>query len=93
MPKRVDDNQKEIVTELREIGATVQHLHTIGKGCPDILVGFGGRNYLFEIKDPSKPPSQTKLTPAELKWSLDWTGQYNIIYNITDATEVFHAIR
>ena len=50
MPKRVDMNQPEIVADLRGIGATVQHLHMVGKGCPDILVGFRGNNWLFEIK-------------------------------------------
>lgn len=29
---RVDQNQAEIVAALRKAGASVQHLHTIGKG-------------------------------------------------------------
>lgn len=36
---RVDRNQPEIVAELRERDYIVVHLHTLGKGVPDILVG------------------------------------------------------
>ena len=51
MPARVDANQPVIVAALRAIGATVQHLHAVGQGCPDILVGYDGVNFLMEIKD------------------------------------------
>lgn len=40
--KRVDRNQAEIVKALREAGASIAHLHTIGHGVPDILVGVQG---------------------------------------------------
>lgn len=48
MPKSVDANQPEIVAALHAVGATVQHLHEVGHGCPDILVGFRGKNYLID---------------------------------------------
>lgn len=35
--KRIDENQPRIVANLRRIGATVQVLSMVGKGCPDIL--------------------------------------------------------
>jgi hypothetical protein len=46
----------------------VQPLHTIGQGCPDLLVGYRGKWSLIELKDGSKPPSQRKLTVDELEW-------------------------
>ena len=52
--KKVDSNQTRVVKALRELGATVQHLHAVGKGCPDIVVGYKNRNYLLEIKDGEK---------------------------------------
>ena len=70
MPKRVDANQPEIVADLRGIRATVQHLHEVGKGCPDILVGFRGNNWLFEIKTKAG-----KLTPDEITWHNEWKGR------------------
>ena len=59
---KVDANQKQIVTALRQAGCTVQSLATVGKGCPDLIVGCQGRNFLLEIKDGSKPPSARQLT-------------------------------
>ena len=47
---KVDQNQQEIITALRQIGASVYPLHFAGKGCPDLLVGFRGRNYLIFVK-------------------------------------------
>jgi hypothetical protein len=61
------------------MGYTVLHLHQIGKGCPDILVGnMNGngerQNLLVEIKDGSKSPSRQKLTPDERTFMLTWKG-------------------
>ncbi len=82
---RVDRNQSEIVLALRKAGATVQHLHTVGQGCPDILAGYQGRNILFEIKDGEKKPSERKLTPDEVKWHSAWNGQVSIVLSAEDA--------
>ncbi len=71
---KIDDNQPEIVQALRKAGATVQSLAAIGDGCPDLLVGIGGRTILMEIKDGTKPPSQQKLTPDQLTWHGAWQG-------------------
>lgn len=89
MPKRADANQPEIVKAFRGFGYTVQHLHTVGKGCPDILAGKFGLNFLIEIKDGSKIPSQKKLTPDEQKWHKDWRGQVGIIESVDDVFK-FH---
>jgi hypothetical protein len=72
---KVDRNQAEIVAALRDIGATVQPLHAVGAGCPDLLVGFRGVNYLIEVKDWQKPPSQRKLNDFQVEWHGGWKGQ------------------
>lgn len=92
MPKRIDANQPEIVQTLRQVGATVQHLHEVGKGCPDILVGFRGQNWVFEIKDGSKPPSKRKLTPDEAEWHQGWNGQIDVVNNSDEALRIIGAI-
>jgi len=61
------------------MGATVQLLHTVGHGCPDAVVGYGGVNYLIEIKDGNKSPHQRKLTPDEQAWHDDWCGQVAVV--------------
>ena len=85
--RRVDNNQRSIVAALRDIGASVQHLHIIGKGCPDILVGFRGRNYLMEIK-----MERGKLTPDEDEWHERWRGQVAIVRDADDALRVIGVI-
>jgi len=81
---KVDANQREIVAVLRGAGATVELLHAVGKGCPDLCVGYRGQNYLMEIKDGSKPPSAQKLTPQQELWHRDWRGQ-SVIVNSPEA--------
>ena len=90
MPRiaRVDANQPDIVQALRQIGATVQLLHTVGKGCPDLLVGYRGVNSLLEVKDGAKVPSARKLTPDELRWHDEWRGEVFIVKNEYEAIEV-----
>ena len=70
----VDVNQKAIVALCRGMGATVQHLHQVGRGCPDLLVGYRGQNWLLEVKDGALPPSRRKLTPDEERWRREWRG-------------------
>lgn len=91
MPKyaaRTDANQSDIVSDLRTVGCSVQSLAMVGQGVPDILVGFRGQNYLFEIKDGNKPPSARRLTSDEDTWHLRWDGQVNVIECTEDALRV-----
>lgn len=62
--------------------------HTIGKGFPDIVVGYRGINYLFEIKDENKTASQKKLTESEVKFHRGWMGQVHIVENIKDVYKI-----
>jgi hypothetical protein len=86
---RVDANQPAIVEALRKVGATVQPLHTVGKGCPDLLVGYAGHNHVLELKDGSKKPSARKLTADELEWHDSWRGR---VFVVTDISEALIAI-
>jgi hypothetical protein len=76
---RVDFNQREIVAALRGAGATVQLLHAVGEGCPDLLIGYKGANFLLECKDGAKPPSAQKLTPQQEIWHRDWRGRSMVV--------------
>ena len=92
---KVDANQAEIVRYLRAIpGCKVAITSMVGNGFPDIVVGWMGRNYLFEIKDGAKPPSKRKLTPAERKFHKQWehAGQIDIVTCIEDAWNVLGII-
>ena len=84
---RVDANQSEVTKALRKIGCSVQHLHAVGKGTPDLLVGYKGNNYLLEIKDGEKPESARKLTPEQTIWHFDWKGQVAIVTSVQEAID------
>lgn len=82
---RIDRNQREIVSALREHGATVQPLHMIGQGCPDALIGYKGKNLLFEIKDGLLVPSRRALTADEMAWHVTWEGQVCVVDSVESA--------
>jgi len=84
---KVDTNQAEIVQDLRALGCTVQSIASMGQGVPDLLVGWKGKNYLFEVKDPAKPPSKRLLTEDELSWQLAWRGHVKTIEGTYQALE------
>ena len=68
--KRTDVNQKDIMKALKMLGATVVDLSSVGKGCPDILVGFNCKTYLIEVKRDNK----AKFTPQQLQFNENWRG-------------------
>lgn len=82
--KRVDDNQAKITKALRAEGWTVQHLHEVGKGCPDLIVGAKDKNFLVEVKDGNKA---WKLTPDQVIWHYNWQGQVDVVTSPENAVE------
>ena len=67
---RVDRNQKDIIDALEKIGASVEAIRSLHGGCPDLLVGFQGRNYLIEVK----VPKEGRLSEIQKVWRDDWSG-------------------
>lgn len=90
---KVDDNQAEIVKALRKIGASVQPLHTVGGGVPDLLVGMAGKNVLLEVKDGAKVPSAQKLTPDQVGWHRDWRGQVETVNSVEQAIIAIRSVK
>ena len=82
---KVDSNQAPIVKALKAIfgDETVFDLSTVGKGCPDILVGVRGVNFLFEIKT-----DRGTLTTDQKLFHKLWPGQVNVIRSLDDALQV-----
>ena len=71
---KIDANHEQVVSALRAAGASVQSLAGVGKGVPDLLVGFQGKTLLMEIKDGRKTPSELRLTEDQVKWHGAWRG-------------------
>ncbi len=80
---RIDANQPEIVKTFRKLGWYVLIVSQL-KNCCDIIVSKCNRTIAVEIKDGSKPPSQQKLTPGEVKFKEEWQGEYMLINCIED---------
>ena len=61
--QRRDANEQQLRAELEALGAVV-----LGELPVDLLVGFEGRWYLMEVKDPAKPPSERRLRPRQAEF-------------------------
>ncbi|CAB4166587.1 hypothetical protein UFOVP1019_47 [uncultured Caudovirales phage] len=68
-PKKVDNNQLDIVKAFRSMGATVLNLSAVGKGCPDLLIGYKNISVLVEVKSKTG-----KFTEPQLKFMEQWQG-------------------
>jgi hypothetical protein len=65
---RADSTQPEMVDWLESQEHVVQDLHTVGGGCPDLLVGTTwGELVLVECKSPGG-----RLTPEQRQWHWKW---------------------
>lgn len=82
---KVDVNQSEIVEAFRRFGFTVQCLHTVGKGVPDLLVGKYGINLLVEVKT-----EKGTLTKDQEQWHSKWRGEVHMVRNIDDVVVIFN---
>jgi hypothetical protein len=85
---RVDRNQQEIADSLRRAGCSVCVTSNLGVGVADLLAGYRGKNFLFEIKDGTLSPSRRKLTEKERQWHDGWKGQVSVIYSVEDALRI-----
>jgi Holliday junction resolvase len=82
---RIDANHEQVVSALRAAGASVQSLAGVGKGVPDLLVGFQGKTLLMEIKDGRKTPSERRLSEDQVRWHGAWRGGPLAIVDGVDA--------
>ena len=89
---RVDANQKRIVEGLRKMGCSVLVVSQLKK-CFDVLVGWKGENFAFEIKDGNKPKSKRKLTNGEREFFDSWRGQVSVVESLEDAIKELYKIR
>lgn len=82
---KIDASQPGIVKALRQIpGCDVMPGHD------DILVGFRGRTYWFEIKDPEAVSKKTGLVLESEKKDIqkylenNWPGHYKIVSSLDE---------
>ena len=69
--KRIDENQPAIVKELRKLGYSVELDHD------DILVGWKGKTYWYEIKTGPK----ADIKESQKKLLAEYKGHYKIVWS------------
>jgi len=77
--KRTDSNHKEIVQALRAAGVSVMDTSAVGRGFPDLVIGWNGQNYLAEIKTAKGKPND-----LQVNFFTTWQGQAILIREVTD---------
>ena len=79
---KVDKNQAEIVTALRNHGISVVSLAGARNGIPDLVCTTAALTgtCLLEVKGPSG-----KLTPAQVKWHSEWRGPLAVVHSPVEA--------
>lgn len=56
----------------------------LGKGFPDLVVGYRGRTFLVEVKDGDKPLSARTLTPDQQEFVKNWKGDWTLIESLEE---------
>lgn len=85
---KVDRNQPEIVEIFEDYGFSVQRAQAMGSGFPDLILGYGGRNYLVEVKDWQLAPSKRKLNEIQQEWHAAWKGQVCVVETAIEAIKL-----
>lgn len=80
--KKVDATQVPIVEALRRVGAWVLHLHTIGAGCPDLLVWNRGRFVLVECKSAGE-----KINKLQAEFIATCPGEIHVVQTPEEAVK------
>ena len=82
--RRVDNNQKEIVKDLRKMGYSIEPDHD------DILLGTQGRTFWYELKSAhatSKKTGQVRESSkqkSQKRLLLTYKGHYAIVSNLDE---------
>lgn len=99
--RKKDGNHSALVRALRQVGATVEELHAVGGGVPDLLVGYRGANHLLEVKNPDtrygqgrKSGARTAAThEAQADWHQNWRGRVVTVRTVEEALVAIGAVR
>jgi len=72
---KVDNNQKDIVKALRKVPGV-----SVVLDVNDILVGYDGKTYFYEIKETPK----STVKDSQYKLIKDFTGHYRFAFSVED---------
>lgn len=87
---RTDNNQAAIIKCLKQAGASVCNLASVGSGCPDLLVGWNGSNILIEVKNPDG--RGMRFTEPERAFMDTWRGRVYVVCDELQALELLNTV-
>ena len=85
---RIDDNQKDIVDKLMKLPGI-----SVDVGHDDIIVGWQGKNFWYEVKKQSEVSRKTgeirssALTHTERNRLMYWPGHYKVVWTFEQILE------
>lgn len=80
-----DANHNEVVYALQKAGAYVLDMSHVGRGFPDLIVGFQSKTILMEIKNPKTAYGKKGLNKNQIKWKDQWSGGIYCVVDSPDA--------
>ena len=89
---KTDLDQSELAQAARAWGASVQLLHRVGQGCPDLLIGYTSKNgkrvnLLVEVKT-----MDGDLNERQREWHEGWRGQVAVVRSISQLEKLLLSV-
>jgi len=84
-PPKPDANQAQLTEELRKlpgVSAIVLNADI------DLIVGYQGRNFLLEVKNPELKWNANRRTERQKQLRATWTGQYAVVKSLDEVLAV-----
>jgi len=90
---RRDRNHSALARELEAHGVAVSDLSRVGGGCPDLVVSYGTKMLLIEVKAPGalRPAGayRAEVRARQAVWAARHRG---LVLTVTSASEVLAAL-
>jgi hypothetical protein len=86
---KTDSNHSDIVAAFRKLGCSVLSLAPLGRGAPDLAVGYGGLTCLVEVKSGPK----AKLTPDQREFWDTWKGGVRLVNSLDAVMETVELLK
>lgn len=89
-----DANHDEIVDALKAVGVSVIDMSHVGKGFPDLIIGFRSETILVEIKNPKTAYGKKGLNKNQQKWKEQWIGgPYCVVDSVEAALRMIGVVK
>ena len=82
--RRIDNTQRQLVSELRQAGFTVRYLFRLNDDGPDLLIGRNGLDAQVECKTPTSRTGRIVVSDGQRTFADGWKGSPVIVASTLD---------